>query len=241
MELSILSYNIEGLTLEYNYCDDQSLKEYIIEKSKYLNQYLPSLNADIICIQEYTPILTLNFSEYYRVISGYNAIFFKKNIFKYVKHITNDSIGLLVDLDWNGKNISIGTNRLPPFEINKEKRKAMLEEIDLVSKEKLFIYALDTNMKKTEESTLNNLVDCFSNSTISDGYYTLDKQRNPYFRGDNLKKTRTRYDKIFCTNLFDCVNFVVIKPSQNAKLVHELYPYGGISDHYPISAILEVL
>ena len=59
VKINVISYNIEGLTLEMNYCHDQSLKDYIFNKSKYLNNYIDKIDADIICIQEYTPILNI--------------------------------------------------------------------------------------------------------------------------------------------------------------------------------------
>ncbi|AYV85824.1 MAG: putative ORFan [Satyrvirus sp.] len=63
---------------------------------------------------------------------------------------------------------------------------------------------------------------------------------NPYFSGDDLRKSRTRYDKIFCTDIFSCTELDVIKPEKNNKLVHIIYPYGNLSDHYPVTALLEL-
>ena len=240
MKISIVSYNIEGLTLEYNYCQSQDLKNYIIEKSIYLNKYLPELAVDIICIQEYTPILNLDFGDYYTVKDKSNAVFFRKNKFTYVKHIVHKLCGLIVTLDSNGFILKLGTNRFAPSNDGLEQRATTIKILDSYAKNKIFIYAADTNMKKAEEKDLNNLVDCYHAASLTTGHYTLDKRTNPYFASDYANKTRTRYDKIFCTNVFDCEQFVVLHPANDGDLVHEYYPFGGISDHYPVLAILSI-
>ena len=242
MEITVLSYNIEGLTLEANYCTDQTLKNYIINKSEYLNKYLPSIDADIMCIQEYTPILNLNFNDDYNcIIVNRNAIYFKKNKFEYLKHKWNDKLfGLIVTLDVNNFIVKVGTHRLTPYAEGADKRKLTINCIDQMAKNKILIFAADTNMRKKEERPLKNLLDCFHLASITTGTYTYDKKTNPYFFGDNEKVSRTRYDKIYCSNIFDCQILTVIKPNNDKKLIHPLYPYGGLSDHYPIMALLQM-
>ena len=240
MNIIVLSYNIEGLTLEANFCQDQSLAKYIISKSEYLNKYLPSLCADIICIQEYSPILCLKFENYANVIVGRNAIYYKRDKFSYISHESGNLFGLIVSLNITNINLllNIGSNRLLPYAINMEHRASSMASTDLLAKNKLTIFALDTNMKKAEEKLLTNLTDCYLNASITNNYYTHDKKNNPYFVGDDKKITRTRYDKIFCSRSFDCQIFNVIIPKNDPKLIHALYPYGGISDHYPVMATL---
>ena len=240
MKISILSYNIEGLTLEYNYCLDQSLKEYIINKSKYLIKFLKDEDADIICIQEYTPVFNIEIEDYYCVKQKPHAIFYKKSLFKYVEHTASEIYGLLVTLNIDGFLFKIGTNRLPPTPENISLREQIMDTVDKMGKEETFIYAVDTNMKKAEEKVLNNIVDCFYLASVTTGYTTIDKKTNPYFSGDNNSITRTRYDKIYCSKIFDCEQFVVIKPKTNKELVHKIYPYGGLSDHYPVLAVLTI-
>lgn len=238
MQLNIISYNIEGLTLALNYCKDQSLKQYIINKSKYLTDYLGKLCADIICIQEYIPALNLDLENYYSVKENHYAIFFHKDKFKYVSHKFNEIYGLSIVLDHNGFIMEICTNRLQPYDDNKQSRANALEKIDTYAKDKIFIYAVDTNMKKSEEKILDNLVDTFYIADKTVGFYTFDKKENPYFFGDKEKITRTRYDKIFCSNLFECDKVVVLRPKPTKDLVHTIYPFGNISDHFPIRAEL---
>ena len=240
MKITILSYNIEGLTLEYNYCQDQSLKQYIIDKSVYLNKYLATLNVDIICIQEYTPILNIDLENYYCVKTKPNAIFFRKGKFTYVNHKEDDAYGLIVKLNTDGFIVKIGTNRLPPGFGNEQLRSTIMATVDAIAKNKILVYAADTNMKKAEEKVMTNLVDCYHLATVTDGHYTLDKKTNPYFANDDASEVRTRYDKIFCTKIFDCEQTIVLKPVNNDKLVHTSYPFGGISDHYPVMAVLSI-
>lgn len=240
MQLSIISYNIEGISLETNYCNDQTLKKYIISKSVYLNKYLSSLNVDIICIQEYSSVLNLDLENYYVVKKDYNAIFYKKNKFVYVKHAFDDIAGLSVTINVGGLTIEVVTNRFAPYQTGCQLRNIAINMINDMAKNKIFIFAGDTNMRKSEETVLNNFVDCYHSATINQGFYTLDKKFNPYFSGDKTKVYRARYDRIYCSNLFDCEQLIVIKPVCCPDLVHELYPYGGISDHYPIMAILTI-
>ncbi|XWV24632.1 putative ORFan [Tupanvirus deep ocean] len=241
MQINVVSYNIEGLTLETNYCNDQSLKNYIINKSKYLNEYLKNIHADIICIQEYTPILNIKIDDFHNVIEGSNAIFYRANKFSYVKHIFKNSYGLLVTLNMNDLIIKVCTHRLPPFNENSELRKNIIQKIDKISKNKIFIFAADTNMRKWEVVVTNNLTDCFDSALITNGFYTLDKKFNPYFEDDNKKTNRNRYDKIYCTDFFDCEQLVVCKPKPHPSLVHPIYPYANVSDHYPILAVLTII
>ncbi|XWV25869.1 putative orfan [Tupanvirus soda lake] len=240
MQINVVSYNIEGLTLEANYCNDQSLKSYIINKSIYLNKYLKNINADIICIQEYTPILNINIENFYNVIEGSDAIFFRKQKFSYVKHNFKKSYGLLVTLNMNDLIIKVCTHRLPPFNENSELRKNIIQKIDKISKNRLFIFAADTNMRKWEEITTDNLTDCFNSATITKGFYTIDKKFNPYFADDDKKTNRNRYDKIYCTNFFDCEQLVVCRPNPHPSLIHPIYPFQNVSDHYPIMAVLTI-
>ena len=214
MNISVLSYNIEGLTLEANFCQDQSLAQYIISKSEYLNKYLPSLDADIICIQEYTPILSLNFEKYATIIVGRNAVYYKRDKFSYISHKNGNLFGLIVTLNITNINLplNVGSNRLVPYAINQEDRASSMASIDFLAKNKLSIFALDTNMKKAEDKSLTNLLDCYLNASITSNHYTHDKKFNPYFMDDDIKITRTRYDKIFCSRDFDCQVFNVIIP-----------------------------
>ena len=99
LKISVVSYNIEGISLETNYCHDQSLVDYIIEKGIYLKKYLENLAVDIICIQEFTPILNLALDNYIIVKKSYNAIFFNKDKFSYVKHKFNNGYGLILTLN----------------------------------------------------------------------------------------------------------------------------------------------
>ena len=240
LKISVISYNIEGLSLETNYCHDQSLANYIIEKGVCLKKYLENLDADIICIQEYTPILNLALDNYISVKKSYNAIFFNKDKFSYIKHKFNNDYGLVVTLKIVGLIIQVCTHRLPPFNDNRTAREIIINKIDNLSKNKIFIFAADTNMRKSEDKPLDNLIDCFHYASITKGFYTLDKKFNPYFESDYNKPYRNRYDKIYCTNLLDCEQLIVMNPASNYNLIHPLYPYGNISDHYPILAILYI-
>ena len=245
MEICIISYNIEGITLEKNYCKDQSLKNYIINKSEYLKKYLPELDADIICIQEYTPILLLELEDYYCVKENTNAIFFRKNKFIYIDHVINQTIGLFVILKTNNIIIEIGTHRFPPYSENCNVRRKILKKLDKKAKNKLLIFAADTNTRDFEEYELDNLTDCFHGAYIREGCFTLDKTTNPYFFGANCNKNknkkRTRYDKIYYTNFFKCQKIKVIEPKADNNLIHSIYPYGNISDHYPLMANLVIV
>lgn len=242
MQISIVSYNIEGITLEMNYCNDpsQHFKKYIIEKSNYLNIFLSNLNVDIICIQEYTAILNIKLEKYFVVKENRHAIYFLKNKFKYVDHITNNDIGLVVILNMNGFYVNIGTNRLLASNENKENRNEIMNKIDSFSKNKIIIFAIDTNMRNSEEKIMNNLTDCYYNAKITNGFYTLNKTTNPYFANDNNKKFKFRYDKIFFSDFFDCEQLNNIIPKTNSNLVNSYYPYGNLSDHYPVLAILSI-
>ena len=240
MKISVLSYNIEGITLEENFKKDNSLTQYIISKAKILREFLLSQNADIICIQEYTPIL---FSEllgdvYQSVIQDRNAIFFKKNKFKFLSGKYKNRVGLTIKLDANGTIFYCSTDRLVPSSTGTNKRKKSIKAADSIAAKKLFIYAVDTNMRKSEEKSLDNLTDCFKQATITNGFYTLDKKFNPYFFTDGDIEIRTRYDKIFISKEFDCEQLDVLRPKSNLELVHTTYPYGNLSDHYPLMAIL---
>lgn len=240
MTINVISYNIEGLTLEMNYVRDQSLKKYIIEKSNYLNEYLDNLKSDIICIQEYSPILKLNPKKYNKIIVDSNAIFYKSEKFSYIDHKNNKLYGLLVVLSVDKFIINVCTQRLPPYNENNVLREKIINKIDVISKDKYFIFAADTNMRQLEEKILINLIDCYYNATIIIGHYTLDKKFNPYFEGDNKKINKSRYDKIFYTNFFNCEQLAVIRPNSCQKLIHPIYPYGNVSDHYPVLAILTI-
>lgn len=240
MRITVLSYNIEGLTLEYNYCQDQSLQDYIIAKSKILNGYLEKTMADIICIQEYTPILNIELGEYQCQKSKPYAIFYKNAKFKYISHIVNDTLGLVVTLSMDEFIFRIGCHRFPASGEKIEERRKILNTIDDYCGDNISIYAIDTNMKKSEEKPLNYLMDCFYQASVTHGYYTLDKKTNPYFAGDDKNKTRTCYDKIYCSRIFDCTQFTVLTPENNKKLIHKIYPFGGLSDHFPVMAILTV-
>jgi len=147
MKISVTSYNIEGLTLEANYCQDTSLKYYIVEKSKYLNEFLSSLNSDIICIQEYTEILEIKLENYYHVVEKSDAIFYSKEKFTYVNHTYNQHHGIWLSLDMDGLVLEIVSVRLPP---NDEPvlREMVLSNIDMKAKNKILVLASDTNMKK---------------------------------------------------------------------------------------------
>ena len=241
MRLTILSYNVEGLTLEYNYCIDQSLEQYIIKKSKVLNKYLAKIDADIICIQEYTPILNINPGDEYSSIKDKPyAIFYRKSMFEFISHKCNETSGLVATLSMNGFIFKVGANRLPASSEKIATREKILNDLDKASRDEISIYALDTNMKKSEEKPLKNLADCFYQASVTKGYYTLDKKTNPYFLGDDKNLTRTCYDKIFCSKIFDCEQCTILTPKSNKKLVHTSYPFGGLSDHYPLLAVLTI-
>lgn len=241
--ISIMSYNIEGLTLEHNYRTNHSLKSYIAEKSIYLNAYLSNSGIDIIAIQEYTPILNISLSEYYHVAQSGNAIFYSKSKFAYVSH-SSDANGLSVIMSVLAASdlpITVHCHRLPPYTCNDKIRATYMATIDNLAKDKLFIFASDTNMRKCEETILDNLIDCWHyTSSKSNQMYTIDKKSNPYFSGDSSLTITSRYDKIFCTDLFSCKNLTVVHPLSDSKLCHPIYPYGNISDHYPIIAILSL-
>lgn len=243
MQISIVSYNIEGLTLEYHFSSDPTLKEYIINKSKYLNTYLSETNADLICLQEFSPLFNISLKNYYHVIHQSCAIFFIKNKFKYVSHIFDDQCGLIVCLKTNDDfQFFVGTNRLEPFVQNAEKRSMAMKSINKFAEDNLCIFALDTNMRKNECNQFQNIIDCLDNASVTQGFYTYDKKKNPYFASDNGEKNiRTRYDRIyFSKNIFDCEQLIVLVPVNNHILVHQLYPFGGISDHYPLLALLTI-
>jgi len=238
--LTVLSYNIEGLTLEYHYCQDQSLKNYIIEKNKCLNNFLANTDIDIICIQEYTPILNITSNNYYCVKQKPYAIFFRKGKLKYIEHHIDKARGLVVRLAIDEFIFYVGTNRLVPSHDGIDERKKLMTQIDDSGKDNIMIYALDTNMRKKEDESLNHLTDCFYIASEIVGKYTYDKKTNPYFNGDDKKITQTRYDKIFISDTFTCEKLAVIELQKNDLLVHPVYPFGGISDHYPIMATLVI-
>lgn len=247
MQISIVSYNIEGLTLEINYCHEQQkypakdgisgLKEYIIHKSKCLNYFLSNLDVDIICIQEYTPILSISLDDYYCVIENTNAIFYSKK-FKYDSHMCHKKYGLILSLKLDGINFFVCTHRFPSGLENAIVRKDLICAIDKLSKNKVMILAADTNIKNYEHYYLNNLNDCYHEATEVIKTYSYDKTINPYFAGDMGKTIRQRYDRIYISDVFHCEKISILIPSSNDNLKHDLYPYGNLSDHLPVYARL---
>lgn len=233
--MSILSYNIEGLTLETNYCRDKTLKNYIVEKSAYFNRCLLEIDADIICLQEYSPVLGIDLDGYHCAKEKPCAFFFKK-CYKYLGHSHHKKYGLVVKLERHGFAFWVASNRLP---IGSERQKADYGRPGYFSRNKTIIHCIDTNMRKNEEYCPADLFDCYHSASTTEGHYTHDKKLNPYFRGDGGKEIRTRYDKIFHAPALVCKSLRVLRP-ENPGLVHDLYPFGGASDHYPLMAVFEI-
>lgn len=237
MQISVVSYNIEGLTLEINYCKHPSLKDYIIHKSKCLTHFLAHLKADIICIQEYSPIIQINLDDYYHVIENTNAIFYHKK-FKYDNHTCHKKYGLILSLDLDGINFFVCTQRFPSGLDYVSKRKELICAYDRLVNNKVFILAVDTNMKNHEHYFMSNLSDCYHKASEIVKTYTYDKTINPYFPDDSGKFIRQRYDRIYISDIFNCEKIRIIYPEPSSELKHEMYPYGNLSDHLPVYVTL---
>lgn len=238
MKISILSFNIEGISLKKNYLEDKSLRQYILNKGEYLNKFFLEINADIICLQEYMSFFLIKLENYNSIKIDQYAIFFKKNKFNYVNHHHSIECGLVLELDMNGLIFNIGSMHLAAGYENVEIREEQIEYLDQSIKGN-FIYAIDTNMKKQEEKKLNKLIDCFNIAESIKGEYTYDCKINPHF-SQNEGNNMMRYDKIFASNKLKCKALSVIKPKKCNKLIHKKYPFGSISDHYPLLAIINI-
>jgi hypothetical protein len=243
MKFSICTYNLEGLTICHNAIDHPDLKEIILSKSQIFIDLLKKIGSDIICLQEYISVFHIKLDEYHRVESGSNVILFKKK-FKYIKHWLDPLVGLILELDLGKEagncHIFVGTNRLAPLAAGKDKRIEHIKAIDLFAKKKLFVFGGDTNLRKAEEELYDNINDCVNTATITNGFYTLDKKINPYFQGDDQRNIRVRYDRIYHTGLLDCQQLHVHKVPPMEILKHYMYPFGGVSDHFPLEAIMEI-
>lgn len=243
MKLSICTFNIEGLTLLYNYQQNPDLHSYIYSKAIILKNYLQTLNVDIICIQEYISVFHLELDNYDQIEIDSNIIFFRKS-YTYIEHTVHPLIGIIIKLqlgsDFHGLQIYVGTNRLAPLAGGSSKRIETMNAVDSFAKDKLFIYCADTNLRKNENPTLHNIFDSILTGDITNGFYTLDKKFNPYFAGDLDSTNRARYDRIYHTDHLNCKGLYVHRTKNYPTLKHMIYPFGGLSDHYPVEAEFEL-
>lgn len=232
--LKIISFNIEGITLENRFLNDHSLENYIIQKNKILNNYLNNADVDLIGIQEFSPIFIIKSDKYCSVVKSRYVLLFDKNKFEYLGH-DPEFEHLVVYLKWNNTIISVCVHRLPNTYQNIQKRKKMLKELDCFAKNKNCIVMIDTNMRGSEYCKLSNMRDCYLSASVKEGSFTIDKINNPYFASDCNASYRYRYDKIFVSKNFKCNKFTVLNPC-NELDHHPMYPYGSLSDHYPIQS-----
>lgn len=241
--LSVSTFNIEGLTLTHYYSTNPDLKSLIEYKSVVLKKYLGKIKSDIFCLQEYVGVLKIKLDGYDSIVSGSNMILYKRE-FKCLKHYSDNEMGLIIDLDlgekFGGYQIQIMTNRLPPLSAGKEIRIETMKKIDSYAKDKSFIFAGDTNMRKMENQELLNLSDSIDTATFTNGYFTIDKVKNPYFANDEKLENKSRYDRIYHTDLLYCNSLGVYTFIQDEGLKHPLYPFGGLSDHFLLEAIFEL-
>jgi endonuclease/exonuclease/phosphatase family metal-dependent hydrolase len=261
MDLKIISLNLGPSNIVENNVSkskytkevlDIRINKYKTHKLQIICNEIEALNPDIICFQEFDNIYYDSLSElfgknYANTINKNtytftetpcsHVIFYKKTLS--VKEISNDLILLNND-------IYICGLRLAPYSENAHIREKNINDIIKFNNQsnKRFIFIGDLNCRKGEfvnTTLLDEFYDAYTINELLDHKYTVNGYNNKYFTSGQgaLYKYKSRYDRAYCTNDIELIDFKLVFKNKYEKLAKLAKNDGCVSDHYGIELIIK--
>ena len=238
VKINILSFNVEGISLEDRLKHSNNKESYLSEKKRILKNFLLSSGAEIICLQEFTNIIRFELTGYHSLLIGDLVIMFNPNYIKYIRGEYHPKIGLIGYFNHllTGIKFWVATARWTPYKHNRVYREESFQATCDFLKDKTGIFIGDTNARNGEIQSNDILIDAHEEAVEKSGTYTIDKKENHYFEKEPLLY-QSRFDRCYITKDIVCLKSTVCGKEKYNEL-KPLSVSGCLSDHYALMVSL---